>query len=179
MVKWISDHRWNRLGKSQEFIIIASLAGDILLGHSICSHCPPFIVISVAAFYQPDLRQVFEALVLSDIRWRYMAMVVKNGQVAGELEIELFASWGRKQKVLGEKAILHRDNGIRAETLIKPGKGLANWSDHSLPRLVLADGSPLLSSPAKSKLRASQNEGPYVFVFSFEYLTRTRLLFLF
>src|SRR5208282_5188147 len=107
MIEWIADCGRYGSGVSQEFIVIAGVAGNKSLRHSIGAHRSPFVMIPVAALSEPDLRQVSEAFISGDVRRRNVAMIIENGQWLSELEIQLFAGRSGEQKILGKKGFVH------------------------------------------------------------------------
>jgi hypothetical protein len=65
-------------------------------------------MIPMVAFGQPDPGQIFITFILGNIDWRDVAVIIKNGEMLGKLEIQFLTRGRGKQKILGEKAILHR-----------------------------------------------------------------------
>ena len=66
-------------GPRQKLLIGRSIAGAVILGHSIGAHQSPFVVVA----FQPDLPQIAEAVVGGDICGRQMRMVVQDQFISG------------------------------------------------------------------------------------------------
>ena len=101
MIERVAKRGRNRSGISEEFFVIAGVAGNKSFGHTIRAHRSPFVMVPEVAISEPDPSQVFEAPVLGDLRRRDMTMVIEKGLWLSELEVELFACGGREQKILG------------------------------------------------------------------------------
>jgi hypothetical protein len=90
-------------------------------------------MIPVAAFSEPDLSQVFEAFIAGDVGRGDVAMIIENRLWLSELEIQLFASGGGEQKILGKKGFVHGLSQVRVLRFkIRPGGIPVKWSDLSL-----------------------------------------------
>src|SRR6516162_9353797 len=107
MIERVAKRGWDRSRESQEFFVIAGVAGNKVFWHPVGAHRSPFVMVPVTALGQPDPGQVFEASVACDIGWWKMAMVIENRLGLGELEIQFFSCTVREQKILGQEGSVH------------------------------------------------------------------------
>ncbi|MBA7589109.1 hypothetical protein ES708_31184 [subsurface metagenome] len=72
MIKWISQAAGHGLCPLLELLIITRIAGAVAFGHTIGSHCPPFVVVAV----KPNLGQILELMVVGDLLSRQVAVII-------------------------------------------------------------------------------------------------------
>src|ERR1700722_831515 len=108
MVERISHGMRYRSGEGAELFPIACVARAILLGNAIPAHRPPFVMVA----REPDLREVCEGVVFSDLPRREMAMVIKDRLRLGVLVIELACHVGKEEEIFRQKC-LHGIGGWR------------------------------------------------------------------
>ena len=107
MIERVAKRGRDSSRESQEFFVIAGVAGNEVFWHPVGTHRSPFVMVPVTALGQPDPGQVFEASVTGDIARRKMAMVIENRLGLGELELQLFSGTVREQKILGQEGSVH------------------------------------------------------------------------
>ena len=73
-IKRISHQRRNSFCPFLEFIPRGTVAGDVILTHSVSPHSPPFIMVAA----QPQFRDVLELIVLGYHPGSQMAVIVDN-----------------------------------------------------------------------------------------------------
>ena len=99
MVQRIADGEGDRLGVSQEFVIIVSVSGDPLLGDAVAAHGPPLVVVAV----QPELGEIFSGFVFTDLLGAEVAVVVDDGLLFRKVVVEHFRCVIQEHEVLIQK----------------------------------------------------------------------------
>ena len=99
VVQRIADGEGDRLGVSQEFVIIVSVSGDPLLGDAVAAHGPPLVVVAV----QPELGEIFSGFVFTDLLGAEVAVVVDDGLLFRKVVVEHFRCVIQEHEVLIQK----------------------------------------------------------------------------
>ncbi len=71
-------------GKGEVLVMVARVAGTVFLGNAVGAHRTPLVMITG----QPDLVQVVEGLVGSDLRRRQVGVVIEDRFVAGDVVVQ-------------------------------------------------------------------------------------------
>ena len=97
VVERVAHRIGHRLGPLLELFPVAGiLARAILLIDAVGTHRAPFVMIA----FEPDLRQVVEAVVLGDIRGNQVAMVVDDRHLGRMVVVKTLRSLGLQQEVV-------------------------------------------------------------------------------
>ena len=96
VVQGVADALADHLGPLAELLIVAGVAGDVLLLHAGAAHQAPLVVVAA----QPHLGDVLIAQVVPDLLGADMAVVVDDGALGGILMIEHAGSFRVEQEVL-------------------------------------------------------------------------------
>ena len=106
VIKRISQGMRNRFGEGEKLLFPRRSASDVALGDAICSHGPPFVVITT----EPDMSKAFEALIPRNLVYREVRVVVVNRLVLRKVVIKTAGGFG------GEKEIVVKEGHARELT---------------------------------------------------------------
>src|SRR6267143_3614721 len=113
LIEGISQRVGNGARPGQKLFIGRRISGTVALRDSVCSHRPPFIVIS----FQPDLEQILELAVGGDVGRGQMRVIVHNRLVRGVLVIEPSSYFGVEKEVIVDEVQNDGSNGTRSVSL--------------------------------------------------------------
>ena len=128
VVQGVADGLADHLGPLAEFLVVAGVAGDVLLLHAGAAHQTPLVVVAA----QPHLGNVLIAQVVPDLLGADVAVVVDDRALGGILMIEHAGSFRVEQEILVHE-LLHGLSLLCLSTVIYPlvrkrcGTGVTGW----------------------------------------------------
>jgi len=93
----------NRLRPLCELLPIRCISGDVAFIDTTCPHCAPLVVVTA----QPDLREVGERPVFSDVTRREMTMIVNDGEGFSKGVVQLSCRFALQQEIVMDKFSVH------------------------------------------------------------------------
>ena len=90
VVHGVADNLRKSFGEFLEFFPVGSAAGNVIFINAVGTHDAPFIMIA----RKPDLRDVFEMLVLKNFLGAYVTMIVDYGHFCRKIVIKCFCGFG-------------------------------------------------------------------------------------
>ena len=82
-----------------KFLAIGGVAGTQTLGYAVGAHRAPLVVIA----FQPDVIQIFEAIILGNLLRRQVAVIVENRLVFRVIVVQAAGKLSIKQEIFGHK----------------------------------------------------------------------------
>ena len=99
MVERIAQGVRNGSRPGQKFLVGSGIPRNEFFRDTVGPHSPPFVVVSL----QPDLEQIGEPPIFSNVAGRKMTVIVEDGLRSGELMIKTPGSIVRQKKIFGEE----------------------------------------------------------------------------
>src|SRR5215471_5182445 len=93
--EWVAQRKGYCLRPGQKLFIPRRIAGAELLGDTVGSHRPPFVVIA----FKPDFKQIAEATVLGDVGSRKVSVVVEDGLILSIVVVQASGSLCLQKKI--------------------------------------------------------------------------------
>ena len=96
MVEWVAQSVRNRARPIKEFFLGRSWSSTEILRNAVCPHGTPFVMITL----QPDLGEIAEAAITSDISCGKMGVIIDDGLRLRVLVVEPLGRRGMEQEIV-------------------------------------------------------------------------------
>jgi len=96
VIKRVAQGMWHGARKGDKLFVRLSVAGDECFGLTVSAHGSPFVVIA----FEPDLKQIGEAPVRSDIFGWQVIVVIEDRLVLGKVVVKPLGRFALKKKIV-------------------------------------------------------------------------------